>query len=517
MQVTFSNPDQGAADNALAAEQRGLSRFWLYGIWAAMAAGLMWYAQTRAFTDDEGFHLLAAQLIKGGMRPYLDFCFPQTPLNAYWNAFLLRVLGETWRGPHALAALETSAATVLAAQFILTRLPERAWQVAGAIAATVMIGCNINLVEFGPLGQAYGIALFLTVSAFRVALPAVERRGWWLPLASGALAGAAAASTLLAAAAMPVLVAWIWWYNRAGNRWIKAAAFGVGGALPFLPVIWLAAQSPWVVWFNTAKYQLHYRVVYWPDPMPHDLDTVSGWLADPQSLLLGLLALFGVVYIAKRSGWCRERRAEFYLSAWLALGMSAELTVAHPTFGRYFCLVTPFFGILAVPGLYAMGSRVLQPERPFWPVLIPSIIFVGALARTICNDLTGSYCWRDYEAVALKVRAITPPGKEVFAEEQIYFLLKRRPPSGMEFGYSHKLSLPPAELAELHIAPEKLQKQQLAAGAFSTAATCDDDTISNYDLEKLFEQRTNLHGCSVFWDWKQPVPEEKPPETSPTP
>lgn len=41
----------------------------------------MVYAQTPAFTDDEGFHL-AAQLIKAGLRPYLDFCFDQTPLNA---------------------------------------------------------------------------------------------------------------------------------------------------------------------------------------------------------------------------------------------------------------------------------------------------------------------------------------------------------------------------------------------------------------------------------------------------
>ena len=516
MQAASLNPDQRQVENALDAGGRGPSRLWLYGIWAAMAAGLMWYAQTRAFTDDEGFHLLAAQLIKGGMRPYLDFCFPQTPLNAYWNAFLLRLFGETWRGPHALAALETAAATVLAAQFVLTRLPERTWKVAGAIGATLMIGCNINLVEFGPLGQAHGIALFTTVCAFRVALAAVERRGWWLAFACGALAGTASASTLLAAAAAPVLVAWICWYNRAGSRWIKTVAFSVGAAIPFLPVLWLAIQSPWVVWFNIAKYQLHYRVVYWPDPMPHDLDTVTGWLADPQSLLLGLLAIFGGVYIAKRSAWNLERRAEFYLCAGLALGMSAELVVAHPTFGRYFCLVTPFVGILAVPGLYAVGARVLQPERPLWPVLIPSVIFAGALARTICADLTGSYCWRDYEAVARKVLAITPPGKEVFTEEEIYFLLKRRPPSGMEFGYSHKLSLPPAELARLHITPERIQKLQLAAGAFATAASCDDDTISNYDFDKLFYQRANLHGCSVFWEWKRPVPDEKPPETAGT-
>jgi hypothetical protein len=474
-----------------------------------MAAGLMAYAQTLAFTDDEGFHLLAAQLIKGGMRPYLDFCFPQTPLNAYWNAFLMRLFGESWRGPHAWAALETSAATVLAAQFVLARLPERAWRVAGAIAATVMIGCNINLVEFGPLGQAYGISLFTTVCAFRLAVAAVERRGWWLAAACGAFAGAAAASSLIAVAVAPVLVIWIWRSDRAGGRWRKAAALAGGAAIPFLPVLWLAIQSPSVVWFNVAKYQLHYRVVYWPDPLTHDLDTLTAWLADPQSLLLGLLAIFGVLYIAKRSGWTRERRAEFYLCGWLALGIAAELAFAHPTFGRYFCLVTPFAGILAVPGLYAIGSRVLRPDRPFWPVLILSIICAGALARSICDDASDAYNWKDYEAVTRKLLEVTPPGKQSFTEEEIYFLLKRRPPSGMEFGYSHKLKLSPAELAKLHITPEDMQKRQLAAGAFASAATCDDDMVAEYSLVQTFHQKADTHGCSVYWDWARPAPAEK--------
>ena len=49
---------------------------------ALLFAGLLLYSQTLAFAWDEGFHLLAAQLIKAGKRPYLDFCFPQTPLNA---------------------------------------------------------------------------------------------------------------------------------------------------------------------------------------------------------------------------------------------------------------------------------------------------------------------------------------------------------------------------------------------------------------------------------------------------
>ena len=100
----------GAAtsETGLDAKRSAPSRFWMYGACALLAIGLMLYAQIWAFTDDEGFHLLAAQLIKGGMRPYLDFCFPQTPFNAYWNAFWMWVFGDSWRTAHALAALETS-------------------------------------------------------------------------------------------------------------------------------------------------------------------------------------------------------------------------------------------------------------------------------------------------------------------------------------------------------------------------------------------------------------------------
>lgn len=503
MWPTFLKPNREAAESTSDAEGGGASRLWLYGIWAVMAAGLMWYAQTLAFDGDEGFHLLAAQLIGRGMRPYLDFCFPQTPLNAYGNAFLMRLFGESWRGPHALAALETSAATVLAAQFVLARLPGRAWRVAGAIAATIMIGSNINLVEFGTLGQAYGICLLTSVCAFCLAIPAVDRHGWWLAGACGAFAGAAAASSLLTAAVAPVLGVWIWSCNRAGGRWSKTAAFAGGAVIPFLPVLWLAAQSPWVVWFNVVKYQLYYRLVYWPNPLAHDLKILTAWLTDPQSLLLGSLAVIGVLYIAKRSAWTRERRAEFYLCGWLALGITAELAVAHPTFSRYFCLVTPFVGILAVSGLYAVGARMLHLRKPFWPVFILCVIYAGALARSISDRLSDSYFWKDYEAVARKVLEVTPPGKQIFTQEQIYFLMRRRPPSGMEFGYSHKLALPPAELAKLHITSEEMLKRQLAVGAFGSAAVCGND---EYALDKTFQQKANVKGCSVFWDWARPAP-----------
>jgi hypothetical protein len=514
MQPAALNPEEAAKvaavsqQTGLGAEGSGRSRLWVYGVCGMLAAGLMLYAQTWAFTDDEGFHLLAAQLIKGGMRPYLDFCFPQTPLNAYWNAFWMWAFGESWRTAHTLAALETSAAVTLAAQFVYTHLPERPWRVAGAIAAATMIGFNANLVQFGPLGQAYGMCLFASVCAFRLAVVAVDRRPAWLASAAGAFAGIAAASSLLAATVAPVLLIWIWWHNRAGNRWIKAAAFVVVSAIPFVPVLRLIVQSPWVVWFNVAQYHLRFREVYWPDPLSHDLETLTAWAIEPQSLLMGLLAIFAVVYIARRAHWPPERRAEFHLCGWLAIGIAAELAFAHPTFPRYFCLPAPFLGILAVPGLYAMGSRVLEPERPFWPVFIITLISAGVLARTLYSN-RGLSTWPEYEEMARKLVAVSPTGKLMFTDEGVYFVAKRRPPWGMEFGYSHKLKLPPKRLAALHIITESELRQELAAGVFGSAATCDNDTVDTYALATVFQHKEDLHDCSVFSDWKQPAAETK--------
>src|SRR6202000_783228 len=100
-----------------------------------LGAGLMIYSEPVAFTGDEGFHLLAAQLIDSGKRPYIDFCFPQTPLNAYWNAAWLRALGQTWRVPHAVSTVLVMAAMLLAAQFVYARLPEaQSWRVGAALA-----------------------------------------------------------------------------------------------------------------------------------------------------------------------------------------------------------------------------------------------------------------------------------------------------------------------------------------------------------------------------------------------
>jgi hypothetical protein len=152
---------------------------------ALVSAALILYSQTYAFGWDEGFHILAAQLIAAGKRPYLDFCFPQTPLNAYWSAAWMRIFGGSWRVTHILATLLTAAAAMLTADFVFTRFPVLPWRLGVALAAAAMVALNDTVVEYGTVGQAYGICLFLIVAAFRVAILAVDRKAPWLAAAAG--------------------------------------------------------------------------------------------------------------------------------------------------------------------------------------------------------------------------------------------------------------------------------------------------------------------------------------------
>ena len=471
---------------------------WLCGVLSLYAAVFLVYAETWAFTWDESYHLLASQLIGAGRRPYIDFCFPQSPLNAYWNAAWMRVLGQSWHVPHALAALFTIGAVLLTADFVFVRFPVRSWRLAAAITAGLTTGLNAVVFEFGPLAQAYGICLVALAAAFRITVRAVDRSSPLLPAAAGFFAGVAAGSSLLSAAAAPVLLGWMLFYNRAGRRWRKLVAFGIGTTVPFAPVFLLFWLGPRQTWFNVVQYHAFFRQLYWPETTRHDLEILTSWIDSGQALMLGLLAVFGLLYVARRSRWPSALKAEFYLCAWLVAALSAWVGRAHPTFARYFLLTVPFLTILAAAGLYAIVSRVLEPDRARWPVLLIAVLFALGLGKSLYErrDLN----WREYERQASKIDQVTPRDALLFANETIYFLTRRAPPPGLELYYTHKLNLPPAEAALMHIITEAEVKRQVQSGIFATAYSCDDDEIDDFGLKKLYQQHVDMDDCTIFWD-----------------
>jgi hypothetical protein len=477
-------------------DRRG--RFTLATVLLVVAACLIVYSQTSAFVWDEGFHLIAAKLISAGKSPYIDFCFPQTPLNAYWNALLIHFFGEHWQMPHLFAALFVIGSAVIAAEFMLSHFPVRDWRWACAACAAVCIGLHKIVVQFGPVGQAYGICLLLGTAAFRVAVATVSRAWSWLAFMAGLLAGASAASSLLSAPVAPVLLLWLFLYNRAGNRLAKCVAFLAGTIVPFAPVLWLFTKSPATVIFNILQYQTLYRRTDWAGATIHDVGVLSAWSESVQALLVALLAIAGGYFVWKASGWESSERAEFYLAGWLALGLGLFIATAHPTFERYFILMVPFVSILAMAGLYAAGSRLAGPDRPWVSAAVVMALIAFVFAR-MQYDNRDDTTWYDYAKIAKQAGDVTPAQARLYADEPVYFILQRTPPAGMEFSYSHKLELPPAQQVLLHIIPESVLKTQIKDGKFATVETCKDDVIDKYNLAGLFPNKADVEDCTVFW------------------
>jgi len=468
---------------------------------AALFAGLLLYSQTLAFAWDEGFHLLAAQLIMAGKKPYLDFCFPQTPLNAWLNAAWMTIFGETWRAVHVLSAFWVAAAAFLTADFVLARFPIPRWRLAGALAALVAVGMQSQVVLFGTIGQAYGICLFLTVAAFRCALLAVERRTPLWAAAAGFAAGAAAACSLLSAAVAPVLLLWVLLRTRGAGRWLKSALLVLGAAVPFLPVLWLYLQAPSAVLFNLVQYQFLYRRSHWEGATGQDISALTSWIESAQGLSLGLLAVTGIWFIWRKSGWDAARRAEFYLAVGLALALIVELATAHPTFERYFLLVVPFVTVPAVAGLYHIGSRLGYPERPFRPALFLIVLLALGLGKAIFED-RDSYSWGDCEKIARQVDKVTPPHATLWADELFYFLTRRPPPDGMEFSYAHDIDMPAAKAAVFHVLPLDELHRRVRAGAYATVAACyESDATDKLNLPAFYRQKAEIRDCPVYWEW----------------
>jgi hypothetical protein len=456
---------------------------------APIAALLLWYSQTRSFSWDEGYHLLAAQLIAHGKHPYLDFCFPQPPLNTYWNALWMRILGESWHAMHAVAAAMLCVAAWLISGFGRTRFPDAGARTTAALVVLTIAGLNVLVVQWGSVGQAYAFALVMIVAGFRLALRAVETERPWIAGLAGLAAGCGAAATLLTAPAGVVLLIWMLVYNQAGNKWKKAATLCAGEALAFLPVFWLFARNPRATFFNVVQYELLYRKVEWEGAYAHDAKVWLSWLYHSHGVVLAVLAITGWAIVKYRMQWSRAQRAEFFLAAWLAAVLLLHISQAHPTFAQYYMLAIPFLAVLASVAIYSLRTR--------WAAIGLAVLMAGGLAKTIAQEY--AFTWHDFEPLARRVNELLPPGAPFLADEQVYFLTRRTPPPGMELNDSHKLELDAAEMLALHLVSEDEVERRIRARAYALVESCGEYEAFDDAAAESYPRRQQIGNCTIYW------------------
>jgi hypothetical protein len=453
-----------------------------------VAVALLIYSQTAAFAWDEGFHLLAGQLILKGKKPYADFLFAQPPLNALWNAAIIRVFGNSWRWPHAASALETLGAVTLMTDYVARRFPALEWRIPLAAMTAVVFGFNTAVFGYGPLAQPYGLCLLFTVAAFRLAVTQSVKAA--PALASGIASGAACAASLLTAPVLPVLAVWIGWNSRG---WRRPLAFMAGALAGLSPLIAALARWPRQTFFGVIAFHLFHRQTQWENWPSHDAGVLTAWLGSAQTFTLIVLAVVGAVSL-RRCAWERSVKAEFGLVVAVAGALCLFLACGHPTFNQYFLLAVPFASVLAAAGLYALA----RSHSPPWAAALVICVTAAGLARSLIDD-RDSGTWADFPPIVKAVEAVTPNGASLYADEQVYFLSGYAPPSGMEWTSGHKIEMPLANAKGLHLIPQSELDRLVGGRFFATIETCEEVDVDRLRIDAIYANKKRVGDCFVFW------------------
>jgi len=463
---------------------------------ALLELALLIYSQAVAYWGDESLHLVAAQLMNAGQRPYLDFFYHHPPLFAYLISALMRVFGESWRVVHAASALLTGGCVLLTGVYVFTRVRDTQVRVTLAIIpiiATLLVSFNCYVISFGTVALPYGFCLFFTVAAFLLVTESVDRSGSMFVFGAAVCAAAAAAAYLLTAPIILLLFLWMILNNRKGSRGSKCAWYVVGLTIPFVPLLLLGVRSPHQVWVDLVQYHLFHRagrdLNVW-----FNLREIAGWFVSIQGAILVALAAAGLSSTRWNDTFEKRLVPELRLLVGLVLVLCFVISMARPTSSFYFVLITPFLAMLAAFGLCAICLRVGASLR-FVCVLLIVFTYAGGLSaeRYIWRRQTSYTDHRLVANIARSVGEVTPAAGMIYAFEAVYFEAHRMPPPGLENRFN------PASQAD----------EWLNAGRFDTV--CIGSTNPRIETFKLLEryakrQTVSMHGQTFYILWDRNTP-----------
>ena len=504
-----SRPESGGEPHS-APSSRSQRTIGVRGSLAAVVALAIVISQWPIGAGDT-YHVLAAQMVAAGRKPYLDFFLPQVPLYALICGAWLRIFGASWQAANLFSGLLICGCAAIVMRIASRIYAEADWGTKGSIVAVLLFGLNLQVAQSGDDAQPYALCMFFSLLAWLASLN--ERPTGMRSFLTGLAAGAAVNTSLLAAPILPILTAWCLFQAQPSARLRRLLWLVCGAAVASLPLAYLATLAPTQSWFSIVEFQLVYReagpVV--PKSASHNLHEILGLVRSIQGAVLILLSLAGTLLLLDRKAPVSIRRSVSY-AAFTTVIWGLYLTLLPFTWHMYFLLVLPYVSLLAAAGLCHLCAREGWPQWSSKMIKGAVLLYsMGVAIPVVAGILSRRPArWEPPEEAARIVNAETGPNQPVFSDdESIYVAARRLPPRGLE--NSAILSpetqlgavarMPTGEYQRAALVPPEKNEYRLRVGDFVAVVLtkANDARIRAVRSGGLYSQSAETKNYVVFW------------------
>lgn len=338
--------------------------------------------QHRLIDYDEGFYLMAAELVAEGKVLYRDFLFNQSPLLPYLFALWMKLTSFSWTSARLLASFLTALLGGLL-YFQAFRLTNRRDLALGSV---ILFGSASLVGGWMTLVKPYSLSTLMMFAAFCLAC---HKRSTGSLILSGVCFALACDTRIMLAAALP---AFLYGFRLGKERLIWLAGFGLGLS-PNLILVMLDNTN---YWFGNIGL--------------HAIRTSSGLVGnfgqktEIASRLLAIQSADGSVsfqflfLMLATLALVFTRPAEEYKLAFrilVCLGLVSLLPT--PIFNQYFCTLVPF-QIVGVVGLLELCGRGGELGKGLSKALmVGACLYVMAGAVDLAHYCGVSTPWQSYD------------------------------------------------------------------------------------------------------------------------
>ncbi len=457
-----------------------------------------------AFGDT--YHVLAAQMVAAGRKPYVDFFLQQTPLYPLICGAWMRIFGSSWHAANLLSALLICGSAAITALIARRAYSESQWGTKGAIVAVLLFGLNLQVAHAGDDAQPYALCMFFCLLAWLAALhtnPTPART-----FLTGLAAGAAVNTSLLAAPLFLIVTGWSVFQADGLDRVRRLLVLGSGSAVASIPLAYLAILAPTQAWFDIVEFQLFHRTVgIWQTEniSSHNLHEILNWMGSIQGAVMVGLCLAGSLslFASKARG---STQHSFRYATSIAVLWALCLTLLRPTFRIYYILVVPYVSLLASAGLCGLAARVKSPRWSSRVIAGTMALYALGLAIPLVASVLSRRpsSWAHSEEVARILNAQIGRNEPVYADdESIYVAARRLPPRGLENSFGATVRLPAArDYARAGLVPPERNEAQLRAGKFAAVVLTkpdDDARIEAIKSAGLYSRSAETERYVIFW------------------